>query len=197
MEKVLENDLQRVMRLCSESCELLRSKVEEIPANLSRDQLRYDRLFDHNTLGSITNIAGFAKFVIKRPVEGENYWPKIFALAKRLYLNLERNFVALAEERAGFEIIGAFMLIKQSSSDELQIEADRVENVRIFGEGSPELEEYDENLRLLNDQEEAAIKLMPECLQALFRIRKNLDEIAQLAERNIDQLEKFDGRGLA
>ena len=99
---------------------------------------------------------------------------------------LNENFAAVCETREGFDVVGSLELVFNARSFELEIEADRKTLVEEWGEDHEIIKEYDAMAEEINTDENAMIKSLPIALQPMFRIRKNLDEIIQIADRNLE-----------
>lgn len=181
-----ESDTKRVSRLCNEVAETSRAAVENIPVSIPRSELRFEQIFDHGMIGKISNIMSFAKWIDRNTGDNEKYWQLIKSSARKCIFNINTNFVSVSEEKEGIDLGSAFALITSSASCELEIEEDRRALVKEFGEEHELVKDYDSRLNEINEIEQQAIELLPTSLQPMFRIRKNLDEIVQLAERNIE-----------
>ena len=118
-----ETDQQRVCRLCSESADACRPILEGIPASEAREEMDFHSKFHHDIPSKIINIRNAIR-VAELTLSAVG-WDKVNALARRATFDLHNIFAAHAEEKHGWDLVGALTLIASTKSDELEIDEDR------------------------------------------------------------------------
>ena len=110
-------------------------------------------------------------------------WDMIRASARKAARDLMNVFAAYANEKYGWDTVGAAQFIQSIESHELEIDADRIEFLTRGGNA----EIYDASRKQGDAEEQRLFDAMPEDLLAMVKVKKNVDEIIQIARKNLGQ----------
>lgn len=174
----MENDIDRIRRLASEAARLFVDVIGEIPKDMKKSEMTYYQRFGHNLPRNLNSIC---QNLSKPPITPQT-WNTVRALFKQQISEFNNVFATYAEEKHGFDPVGAMTLIQSVQSFELEIEDDRA-SWQDLGEDALRL--YDEVKEGLDSIEDTFFGTVPSDLRILLKAKQKIDEARQLAERNM------------